>query len=65
MLWYHGGYKYIDKINLNRGNKRTDFGRAFYLGSSFEMAKMWAKEVLCHTSQSSNRPFIGRLLLKK
>ncbi|MCL2638452.1 MAG: DUF3990 domain-containing protein [Oscillospiraceae bacterium] len=42
MLWYHGGYKYIDKINLKRGNKRTDFGRGFYLGSSFEMAKTWA-----------------------
>jgi hypothetical protein len=42
MLWYHGSYKFIDKINLKRGNKRTDFGRGFYLGSSFEMAKMWS-----------------------
>jgi hypothetical protein len=31
MLWYHGGNKKIDKINLKRDNKRTDFGRGIIL----------------------------------
>ena len=25
MVWYHGTYKEIKKINLSHGNKRTDF----------------------------------------
>lgn len=42
MIWYHGTYKVIQQINLNRGNKRTDYGRGYYLGDSFELAKKWA-----------------------
>jgi hypothetical protein len=39
---YHGTYKEIRQINFKRCNKRTDFGRGYYLSDSFELAKKWA-----------------------
>lgn len=38
MLLYHGSYIGIPEINLNRCFSGLDFGRGFYLTSSYEQA---------------------------
>ena len=38
MLLYHGSYIGIPEIDLNRCFGRLDFGRGFYLTSSYEQA---------------------------
>ena len=43
MLLYHGSYVSIPDIDLNRCMGGLDFGRGFYLTSSYEQAYM----VLC------------------
>ena len=44
MVLYHGTYKFIEQINLKRGNKRMDFGQGFYLGDNLQCAKDWAAD---------------------
>ena len=49
MLLYHGSYVSIPDIDLNRCMGGLDFGRGFYLTSSYEQAYNY---VLAFCSQS-------------
>ena len=42
MPMYHGSNNAIDKIDLDRCNPRTDFGKGFYLSDKYGTAKQWA-----------------------
>ena len=43
MILYHGTNQVILKIDLDKSNLRTDFGKGFYLGSNLGIAREWAK----------------------
>ena len=43
MILYHGTNQIIHRIDLSKGRNRTDFGKGFYLSSSLEVAREWAK----------------------
>ena len=43
MQLYHGANQIIQKVDLNKGRLRTDFGKGFYLGSNLDVARQWAK----------------------
>lgn len=43
MKIYHGSTHKIEKPNLSRGRKYTDFGKGFYTTTNMEQAAKWAR----------------------
>lgn len=43
MFLYHGSYTIVNNIDLSMCKKGKDFGRGFYLTSSYEQAKQFVK----------------------
>lgn len=43
MLLYHGSNIEVSKPQILESDRRLDFGKGFYLTSSFEQAKRWAE----------------------
>lgn len=46
MLLYHGSYTGISKIDLDKCTRGLDFGKGFYLTSSFEQAYAYVSRFL-------------------
>ena len=42
MNFFHGTTVLIERIDLNRGRNRVDFGKGFYLTDKFDTARDWA-----------------------
>ncbi len=40
MLLYHGSYTEVRDIDLSRCNEGLDFGKGFYVTSSYEQARV-------------------------
>lgn len=51
MLLYHGSYAKVENIDLKKCKQGKDFGRGFYLTSSYEQAKNFVPTVGKETSQ--------------
>ena len=43
MLLYHGNNIEVSNPQILESDRRLDFGKGFYLTSSFEQAKRWAE----------------------
>jgi hypothetical protein len=48
---YHGSNEQIPYPDVSRGRSPLDFGRGFYVTSSFEQAKNWAKRKTARTAK--------------
>ena len=46
MLLYHGSNTEVSNPQILESNRHLDFGKGFYLTSSYEQAKRWAKETI-------------------
>jgi len=42
MILYHGTSEVIHRIDFDKSNLRTDFGKGFYMGSKLGLAREWA-----------------------
>ena len=42
MLLYHGSLEKVEVPVLDKSKESNDFGKGFYLTSSYEQAKRWA-----------------------
>lgn len=56
MKLYHGSNIAVEKPQLFYSNRALDFGKGFYLTSSYEQAEKWAK--LTTLRRSSGRPTV-------
>ena len=43
MLLYHGSYTIVREISLEKSGKAKDFGKGFYLTSSFNQARIFIR----------------------
>lgn len=46
MILYHASYAVIDKIDLKKGRQGLDFGKGFYVTSSYEQAHMYIPQAV-------------------
>ena len=51
MRLYHGSTVTVRRPNIQKGRRKTDFGKGFYTTTSFEQAAKWA--VLKHKREHS------------
>ncbi len=52
MILFHGSTEVIQKPEIRQPERTLDYGRGFYLTSSYEQAEKWVKRKLSSSSQS-------------
>ncbi len=56
MMLYHGSYTAVPKIDLDRCNKGLDFGRGFYVTTSYEQALSFVRNSVKRNIREGNIP---------
>lgn len=56
MLLYHGSYTAIPEIDLSKGNTGLDFGKGFYVTSSYQQAVSFVRNSVKRNIQTKNIP---------
>lgn len=52
MILFHGSTEVIQKPEIRQPERTLDYGRGFYLTSSYEQAEKWVKRKLSASTQS-------------